>query len=109
MMFLQAHFQGQIVSTHIPGKENDEADCVSRPVSRAPTWVSVIAQCCNLRNCKAYRPPLPLLCALLALLSPRKSEVVSATKMTELLSLAPTILFDGSPTAASPPPTSPPC
>ena len=37
-MLLQAHFQGKIVSSHIPGKENDEADCISRPVNRAPTW-----------------------------------------------------------------------
>jgi hypothetical protein len=99
---LQAHFPGQIVSSHIPGKANDEADCVSRPVSRAPTWESVIAQCCNLRHCTAYRPPLPLLCALSTLLSPRKSEVVSVTEMTALLTLEPTILYNGSQAAPSP-------
>jgi hypothetical protein len=61
-MLLQAHFPGKIVSSHIPGgKENDEADCVFRPVSRAPTWASVIEQCCHLRSCTAYRLPLPLL------------------------------------------------
>jgi hypothetical protein len=101
-MLLQARFPGKIVSTHIPGKLNDKADCVSRPVSRAPTWDSVIAQCCHLRHCKAYRPPLPLLSAISALLSPRKSEVVSATQMIELLTLEPTILFDGSISEASP-------
>jgi hypothetical protein len=108
-MLLQARFPGKISSSHIPGKENDEADCVSRPMSRAPTWASVIEQCCRLRSCKAYRPPLPLLCAISTLLSPRRSEVVSATEMTELLSLEPTILFDGSTTATSPDRTSSPC
>jgi hypothetical protein len=99
-MLLQAHFPGTISSSHIPGKENDEADCVSRPESRAPTWESVIAQCSNLRNCTAYRPPQQLLLAISSLLSPRNPEVVSATQMTELLNLEPTILFDGSKNAA---------
>ncbi len=104
-MILQAHFPGKIVSSHIPGKENDEADCVSRPVSRAPTWESVMQQCSNLRHCTAYRPPLSLLCTLSILLSPNSSEVVSATAMTALLTLEPDILFNGSITRVSPAPT----
>jgi hypothetical protein len=106
-MILQAHFPGKIVSTHIPGKDNDEADCVSRPVSRAPTWESVMQQCSNLRPCMGYRPPLPLLLALSRLLSLRSSEVVSATEMIELLTLEPTILYNGSKTNKSRDPTSP--
>ena len=97
-MLSQAHFQGKIVSSHIPGKKNDEADCVSRPVrSRAPiTWASVIEQCSNLRNCMAYRPPRLLLCTILPLLLPNSSEVVSAIEMTKLLTLEPVILYNGS-------------
>jgi hypothetical protein len=53
-------------------------------------------QCSNLRHCTAYRPPLSLLCTLSTLLSPNSSKVVSATAMTELLTLEPNILFNGS-------------
>jgi hypothetical protein len=105
-MTLQAHFPGKTVSSHVPGKEeNDEADCVSRPVSRASTWESVMQQCSNLRHCTACRPPLSLLCTLSTLLSPNSSEVVSATAMTKLLTLEPDILFNGSIKRESPVPT----
>jgi hypothetical protein len=104
-MMLQAHFPGKTVSSHIPGKEKDEADCVSRPVSRASTWESVVQQCSNLRHCTAYRPPLSLLCTLSTLLSPNSSKVVSKTAMTELLTLEPNILFNGSIKRESPVPT----
>jgi hypothetical protein len=58
-MILQAHFPGKIVSSHIPGKEKDEADCVSRPVSRAPLGNPLCS------NAPTYGTARPIVCRCL--------------------------------------------
>ena len=40
-------------SQHIPGKQNDEADCLSRLVKKlTPSWDFVITQCSRLQTCR---------------------------------------------------------
>jgi hypothetical protein len=107
-LLLQEEFPGMISGVHIPGPVNVEADCLSRPVSVAPTWASAIEQCLAIRMCQAYLVPPELLSALSVLLSSPKTAVLSAPPTTELLALEPIILAIGSPPPVSPRPMSPP-
>jgi hypothetical protein len=80
---------------HLAGTLNDTADALSRP-SRAPSWASVIDLCpVDLSHCQAFRVPQELLCALRDCLASDATEVISAARMTRLLTLEPRILPDG--------------
>lgn len=73
----------QITTNHIPGWQNTGADALSRP-TQYPTWASVIEQCSELADCKAYRLPRRLLSLLSSLISSTSTEVEFEQEMTEL-------------------------
>jgi hypothetical protein len=43
LLFTKSAFPDRLVGSHIRGVKNDEADCLLRPVSRAPSWDCVLA------------------------------------------------------------------
>ncbi len=106
LLFTKSVFPGRLIGSHIAGKINDEADCLSRPVSRAPTWASVIEQCSHLETCRPLGVPSLVLSVISRLLSPTAIAEVSEQEMTTLLTAEPAILSIGSISKASPGPSS---
>jgi hypothetical protein len=84
-------------SRHIPGKQNDEADCLSRLVRKSvPSWDYVITQCCRLRICRICLLPPELLSTIAEILSSPPTEATYEDVTTQLLSLELIILPLGS-------------
>ena len=82
---------------HIPGIQNDEADCLSRLVNRSvPSWDYVITQCSRLANCRLCLLPHELLSALANIHSSPLTEGTYEDATTQLLSHALVILPVGS-------------
>jgi hypothetical protein len=89
---LTALFQPQ----HIPGKENDEADCLSLLVNGlVPSWDYVIKQCSRLSTCRLCLLPRELLSTLAAVLSSPLTEETYDNVTTHLLMLELDILLLG--------------
>jgi hypothetical protein len=84
-------------SLHIPGKQNDEADCLSRLVRELiPSWDYVITRCSQLLTCRICLLPPELLSVIAEiLLSPPIEETYEDVTM-RLLSLELVILPLGS-------------
>jgi hypothetical protein len=82
---------------HIPGKENDEADALSRFTNGLyKSWADVIKQCSRLKHCRICLLPPELLAALAALSSCRPTEGTYDELTTRLLTLDLDFLPDGS-------------
>ena len=82
---------------HIPGVQNDEADCLSRLVQKlVPSWDYVIRQCCRLANCRLCLLPPELLSSLARLLSSPLTAGTYEDETTRLLTLELVILPLGS-------------
>ena len=84
----------QISCNHIPGKENDEADGLSRP-ELFPTVSSVIERFSHLRTCQGFLVPYALLSSLVTAISSPKIEATSVSAMTQLLALEPVSFVPG--------------
>jgi len=88
-----------VVPTHIPGKQNTEADALSRPVSRhcheVPSLASVIEQWPNLRMCRIFLLPTRLLRDIATVTSSPKTVVSFDGLTTKLLTLRPKSLSLG--------------
>ena len=75
--------------SHIPGVDNEVADLLSRPISRAPSLASVIRQAgphlpSDMRH---YQVPRELLLTLLEVVTGTSTEVFSEPRMTRLSTL----------------------
>ena len=82
---------------HIPGKQNDEADCLSRLVNKlTPSWDYVIMLCSRLVTCRICLLPPELLSVLAKLLSSPPTEETYDDVTTKLLTLELVILPHGS-------------
>ena len=82
---------------HIPGIQNDEADCLSRLVNKStPSWAYVIERCCRLETCRICLLPPELLSTIAAILSSPPIEATYDDVTTQLLSLELVILPLGS-------------
>jgi len=94
----------KVVPTHIPGKQNTEADALSRPVSKfcpeVPSLDSVIAEWPNLRMCRICLLPTRLLQAIATVTSSPKTVVSYDALTTELLTLRPRSLLHGASSCA---------
>ena len=89
LLFSQTSEVANFVGLHIPGKENDEADAVSRP-ELFPSLASAIAAYSRLQNCQPYHLPSEMLSLIARWIS---LPVIAATfeeEMTCLLNLEPT-------------------
>lgn len=95
LLLTKSAFPGRLDGSHIKGVLNDEADCLSRPLSRAPSWASVTTQCSRLRSCRPLQVPSIVLSVLSKLLSQNATEVVSEQEMTRLLTVEPATLVIG--------------
>lgn len=85
-----------IQASHIRGIENDDADILSRPVSRAPTWASVTEHGSpELTNCQPYRVPHRLLSVIAKTINSTEIEDSLESEMTKLWTLAPNTLSPG--------------
>ena len=103
---LARHFQLLLTQTpvpyklqpsHIAGKINENADLLSRPKSRAPSWASVIlASNPSLRSCTPYQVPRKLLLHLAALINSKGTEDGLEQKTIRLWTLEANILGNGS-------------
>jgi hypothetical protein len=84
-------------SCHIPGKQNDEADCLSRLVNKlVPSWDYVTTLCSRLQTCRICLLPPELLSTVAAiLLSPPTEDTYEDVTMS-LLNLELLILPLGS-------------
>jgi hypothetical protein len=91
-LLTQSAFPGRIISNHIRGKDNDEADCLSRPLSRAPSWASVTTLCSQLKTCRKLAVPSSVLSSISLLLLPNGTEEASEQAMTQLSTAEPIIL-----------------
>ena len=86
----------QFSESHIEGLLNDIADVLSRPLTKCPTWASVIAEFPNeLQYCQAFRVPHELLSALQKIIVSPSTEDLLGEKMTALLTIEPKTLPDG--------------
>ena len=93
----------QLSSDHIPGELNHNADILSRPVSKAPTWPSVIEHSKpRLDSCHRCRIPHKLLGIVSSVLNRNATGAQIAEKTTALWALAPRISDPGSNDWASP-------
>jgi hypothetical protein len=82
---------------HIPGIQNDEADCLSRLVNKlVPSWDYVTTQCSRLATCRLCLLPPELLSKLAKLLSSPLTEGTYEDEATALLTLELDILPPGS-------------
>jgi hypothetical protein len=82
---------------HIPGKENDEADCLSRLVSGSvPSWDYVTTQCSRLQTCRICLLPHELLFEIAEIFLSPLTEVTYEEKTIQLLTLELDILPIGS-------------
>jgi hypothetical protein len=82
---------------HIPGKENDEADFLSRSENgRVPSWERVIKQCSLLQTCQVCLLPRELLSNLADLILCGLTEGTYVKLTTRLLTLELVILPLGS-------------
>jgi hypothetical protein len=106
LLFTQSAFPCRLVGSHIRGVKNNEADCLSRPVSRAPSWDCVIAQCSHLQACQPLGVPSLVLSVISRLLSPIATAEVSEREMITLLTLEPVTLSIGLASKGSPGPSS---
>jgi hypothetical protein len=84
-------------SQHIPGIQNDEADCLSRLVKKlTPSWDYVTMQCSRLQTCRICLLPPELLSLIAETLSSPPIEATYDDVTTQLLSLELIILPSGS-------------
>ena len=84
-------------SCHIPGKQNDEADCLSRLVRKSvPSWDYVATLCCRLQTCRICLLPPELLSTIAEILSSTPTEATYEDATMQLLSLELIILPLGS-------------
>jgi hypothetical protein len=84
-------------TSHIPGKQNDEADCLSRLVKGSvPSWDYVISQCSRLATCRICLLPPELLSTLADILSSPPIAATYEEITTQLLLLEVDILPAGS-------------
>jgi hypothetical protein len=74
----------KIQGQHLAGKENVEADALSRP-EIAPTIASAIAQFCQLKTCHACQLPYVLLSSISKLLSSPKIVALPGNEMMNVL------------------------
>jgi hypothetical protein len=82
---------------HIPGKDNIEADCLSRLVKGSvPSWAYVIRQCSRLETCRICLLPPELLSTLAAVLLSEPIEDTYEELTTRLFTLELVILPLGS-------------
>ena len=91
LLVAAARLLTKVLPTHIPGKQNTEADALSRPVGkndpRIPSLASVIMQWQNLRTCRIFLLPTKLLRTIADVTSSRRTEVSFDAVTTELLTL----------------------
>jgi len=79
------------------GKDNDDADILSRPATRAKSWESVIELISpELKSCQIYQIPRELLSLLAKIIKQDVPEAELEAKMTKLWTLEPTTLNPGS-------------
>ena len=84
-------------SRHIPGIQNDEADCLSRLVrGLIPSWDYVITQCSQLLTCRICLLPPELLSVIAETLSSPPIEATYEDVTMRLLNLELVILLLGS-------------
>jgi hypothetical protein len=84
-------------SCHIPGKQNDEADCLSRLVQKSvPSWDYVTTLCSRLQTCRICLLPPELLSTAAAILLSPPTEDTYEDVTTSLLKLELLILPLGS-------------
>lgn len=97
LLILARQQQTRIQPIHIPGKDNDEADILSRSVlGHTPSWAYVTEQCSQLGSCQICLLPPELLSVIAGLLSSPPTEAMFAEVMIKLLILEPAILPLGS-------------
>ena len=89
------NFQGKVTGAHVPGHLNTIADHLSRPLTEAPTWDSVMEQHSELRPFPACQIPPPLLSLLSRIMFAQSPEEQLEREMMELLTLEPVILAVG--------------
>ena len=94
IIFSQTSDFTKFEGTHIPGKNNNKADTLSRP-ELFPTMGSAIAQFSQLQTCHAFLLPFELLSTIAkAILSPEiEAQFISRT--IALLTLAPATTLTG--------------
>jgi hypothetical protein len=84
-------------TTHVPGKLNDEADCLSRLVRGSiPSWDYVITPCSRLSTCRICLLPPELVSTLAEILLSPPIGATYEEITTRLLTLEVVILPDGS-------------
>jgi hypothetical protein len=82
---------------HIPGKENNEADCLSRLLNGSvPSWDYVTTQCSGLQTCQICLLPHELLFEIAEIFLSPLTEVTYEEKTIQLLTLELDILPLGS-------------
>jgi len=94
-------YAGQLTTVfqthHIPGVQNDEADCLSRLVRGSiPSWAYVTTQCSQLLTCRICLLPPELLSTLAAVLLSEPTEATYEELTMHLLQLELVILPVGS-------------
>jgi hypothetical protein len=81
---------------HLPGMENESADILSRPITRAPSVASAIEQAGPiLQNLQHYQVPHELLSSLLEVVMGTSTEVFTEKRTTKLLTLVPSFSLVG--------------
>jgi hypothetical protein len=81
---------------HLPGTENESADILSRPITRAPSVASAIALAGpTLQNLQHYQVPHELLSSLLEVVTGSSIEVFTEKRTTKLLTLVPAFSLVG--------------
>lgn len=78
----------QILCNHLPGKDNVEADAMSRP-ELFPTVSSAMQRFSRLQTCRGFLVPYALLSSLVKAISSEQIEDGFVNEMTQLLQLEP--------------------
>jgi hypothetical protein len=97
LLIQASHVLTRVQPCHIPGKDNDEADALSRYTNgQLKSWAEVIKQCSRLQHCKICLLPPKLLVALAELSSCKPIEGTYDELTTRLLTLDLIVLPHGS-------------
>mgnify|MGYP003492558079 FL=1 len=90
IIFSQTSDYATFTGVHIPGKDNCEADALSRP-ELFPTMGSAIVRFSRLQTCRAFLPPFGLLSTIARAISSPEIGASFVSETITLLTLAPAI------------------